>query len=55
MSLINSWLARTLEDLSDFDYVVEYMPEDKNELADLMSRIPESQNLCDRLVIDQDW
>ena len=39
-----------LEDLSDFDYMVEYMPGDKNELADMMLRIHGSENESDRLV-----
>ena len=52
MKLVDRILARSLESLSDFDYVVEYMPEDKNELADLMSQIPGSKNVCDRFLID---
>ena len=55
MRLVDSRLARTLEDLSNFDYMVEYMPGDKNELADLMLRIPESENESDRLVTDQKY
>ena len=37
--------------MSDFDYVVDYMSGDKNELADLMSRIPVSEGL----VIDLEY
>ena len=44
-----------LRDLSVFDYVFEYMPGDKNELADLMSRIPGSENVSDQLVIDLEY
>ena len=55
MRLVDSRLARTLEDLSDFDYVVEYMPGNKNELADLMSRIPGSEDESDKLVIDPEY
>ena len=38
-----------LRDLSVFDYVFEYMPGDKNELGDLISRIPGCDNVSDRL------
>lgn len=33
---VDSRLARTLEDLSDFEYTVQYVPWEKNEITDLM-------------------
>src|SRR5678816_2782675 len=33
MRIVDSRLARTLEDLSDFDYVVEYVPGERNEIC----------------------
>ena len=44
MRMVDSRLARTVEDLSDFDYVLEYVPGERNEIADLMSRMPEGMN-----------
>lgn len=32
--------VRTVEDLSNFDYVIEYLPGEQNAVADLMSRLP---------------
>ena len=45
MKVVDSRIARTIEDLSDFDYTIEYTPGDRNELADLMSRIPGSKSV----------
>ena len=45
MRVVDSKLARTLEDLSDFGYIVKYMPGDKKKIADLMSRMPDSERL----------
>ena len=42
MKSVDSRLARTVEDLSEYDFVVEYVPGGKNVLADMMSRIPVS-------------
>ena len=44
MRMVDSRLARTVEDLSDFDYVLEYVPGERNVIADLMSRMPEGIN-----------
>ena len=40
MKSIDSRIARTIEDLSDFDYEIQYTPGNRNEIADLMSRFP---------------
>ena len=40
MKLVDSRLARTLEDLSDFDFVIEYTPGKDNLAADALSRAP---------------
>ena len=40
MKTVDSRIARTIEDLSDFNYVIEYVPGERNEIADLMSRLP---------------
>ena len=45
MRMVDSRLVRTVEDLSDFDYVIEYGPGERNEIADLMSRLPEKENV----------
>ena len=45
MKVVYSLIARTIEDLSDFDYTIEYTTGDRNELADLMSRIPGSERM----------
>ena len=42
MKLVDSRMARTIEDLSDFNFEIEYLPGEKNVIADLMSRMPES-------------
>src|SRR5678816_736586 len=55
MRTVDSRLARTLEDLSDFDYVVEYIPGERNEIADLMSRMPGSERMSETLVIDPEY
>src|SRR5215469_487985 len=39
MNLGDSRLARTLNDLTGFDFRIEYVPGERNELADLMSRL----------------
>ena len=41
MKLVDSRLARTLEDLSDFSYEIRYKPGKENIIADGLSRIPE--------------
>src|SRR5678815_3045050 len=55
MRSVDSRLARTLEDLSDFDYVVEYVPGERNVIADLMSRMPGSERMDERVVIDPEY
>ena len=40
MKNVDSRIARTLEDLSDFDYRIEYTPGDRNLVADMMSHLP---------------
>lgn len=40
MKIVDNRLARTYEDLADFDYGIEYIPGERNQMADLMSRIP---------------
>ena len=40
MQIVNSRLARTLQDLSDFSFVIRYTPGRRNTAADAMSRIP---------------
>ena len=44
MRIVDSRLARTMDDLSDFDYMIEYLPGERNEIADLMSRLPGGEN-----------
>src|SRR5215469_8244191 len=39
MHVEDSRLARTLNDLTGFDFRIEYVPGEGNELADLMSRL----------------
>jgi hypothetical protein len=40
MQIVNSRLARTLEDLSDFTFVIQYTPGSRNTAADTLSRFP---------------
>lgn len=42
--MVDSRLARTMKDLSGFDYVIEYLPGQQNTVADLMSRLPGNDN-----------
>ena len=39
MRLVDSRLARTLEDLSDFNFVIKYTPGKLNVAADSLSRL----------------
>ena len=55
MKTVDSRLARTLEDLSDFDYEVEYVPGERNVIADLMSRMPGSESMNEKLVINPEF
>ena len=41
MKLVDGRLARTLEDLSDFSFTIEYVPGENNAIADGLSRLPE--------------
>ena len=41
---MDSRIARILDELSDFDFEIEYMPGVKNGIADLMSRMPGREN-----------
>lgn len=46
MKIVNSRLARTLEDLSDFSFIIRYTPGQCNTAADALSRVhvlPESE------------
>ncbi len=40
MEIMDSRLARTYEDLAEFEYQIEYIPGEQNKMADLMSRLP---------------
>ena len=40
MKMIDSRLSRTLEELSEFDFIVKYCPGDQNVAADWLSRLP---------------
>lgn len=40
MKMVDSRLSRTLEELSEFDFVVRYCPGDLNSAADWLSRLP---------------
>ena len=55
MKCVDSRIARTLEDLSDFDYMVEYTPGERNGMADLMSRFPGVERLGMNEVIDPEY
>ena len=39
MKLVDARIARTLEDLSDFNFIIEYVPGKQNVIADGLSRI----------------
>lgn len=53
MRLVDSRLARTLEDLSDFDFVIKYVPGKSNQAADFLSRIPQiTRPLDDESVVN---
>ena len=44
MKMIDSRLSRTLEELSEFDFLVKYCPGDQNVAADWLSRIPNPES-----------
>lgn len=52
MKVMDNRLARTYEDLADFEYSLEYIPGERNQVADLMSRIP--ANLIESRVMQGD-
>lgn len=45
MKILDSRLARTLEDLADFDYTIHYTPGSDNLAADAMSRLVDGTNV----------
>lgn len=53
MKMVDSRLCRTLEELSEYDFVVKYCPGEQNTAADWLSRLP---SLPDRaLVVDESY
>ena len=55
MKGVDSRIARTVEDLSDFDYEIEYVPGERNETADLMSRLPGRVTEGERQTINPEY
>ena len=53
MKLIDSRLARTLEDLSDFNYEIRYTPGKENAAADCLSRLYDPTSVHDRATSTQ--
>jgi len=46
MQIVNARLARTLEDLAEFDFVIKYTPGKTNTAADALSRIHPDTSAC---------
>lgn len=46
MQIVNSRLARTLQDLSDFNFIIQYTPGRTNTGADALSRLPDHLLAC---------
>lgn len=42
--MVYSRVAKTMEDLSNFDYVIEYLPGEQNGVANLIFRFPGDDN-----------
>ena len=45
MKMVDSRIVRTLEDLRDFYFSIDYTPGERNVMVDLMSRMPVTEYL----------